>query len=107
MSIAEQPAVEYANDDDVIGDIATPAERTLLAEFRAGITPHFATYLTAEEHKYNELTGDLRLLRFLRGYKGVVKDCVAVCARRAPACCRGRVSGSPSETDGGVGGTSR
>ena len=79
--IAETPCTAKENDDAVIGDIATAEERVRIGQLRAELAPHLEAHLTPEERAYSELTGDLRLLRFLRGYKGVISDALAVRSR--------------------------
>jgi len=96
MSDPNTPCVTYENDDDVIREIATPAELPLLEKLRAAVTPTIQELLTPEQHKYAELTGDLRLLRFLRGYKN---DVPAAAAVRSPAK-HARSSGRPSRSAG-------
>jgi hypothetical protein len=75
---ATTPVVVFSNDDEVIGAIATEEERGLLKQLREAVAPFQAKSLTADECTYNELTGDLRLLRFLRGYKGSVPNATTV-----------------------------
>jgi len=78
MSDPNAPCVTYENDDDVIREIATPVELPVLEKLRAAVTPSIQELLTPEQQKYTELTGDLRLLRFLRGYKNDVPAATAV-----------------------------